>query len=283
MSVDDPTPAELIDIWQEALTDVAALCRTIEDDDWDAQTPCPGWSVGDVVSHLIDIECLLAGRPRPDHEPDWSVLPHATGDFGRFTEIGVDHRRGRDNEALLAELEDVTAERRAQLDAVPEGEPVIGPLGNPTTLDRLLRMRCLDIWMHEQDIRSATGIDGGWDTRPAHVSFQQITRSLPYVWSRTVQAPVGSTLHLVVTGPGVIGDALVTVVEEGKGEVVTDRAVIGDDEGASAVTLTLRWPDLVQLAAGRIPPDDPALRSRLSLGGDPTLGALLLPALSITP
>lgn len=276
MADSEPTPTELIGIWQEALDDVGALGRRLDDSDWDSPTACPGWTVADVVAHLIDIESLLAGRPRPDHEPDWSSLPHAEGDFSRFTEVGVDHRRGASAPMLLAELSEVTAERRAQLDHLREGEQVIGPMGNPTTADRLLRMRCLDIWVHEQDIRLAVGIDGGWDSRPAQIVFQQIVRSLPYVWARTVGAPVGATARIAVSGPGITGTAAVTVVEPGRGEVVHDA-------GGATVALELSWPDLVSLSAGRVRSDDPALRSRIVASGDAALIEALLPALSITP
>jgi len=50
-----------------------------------------------------------------------------------------------------------------------------------------------------------------------------------------------------------------------------------------AVSLTLSWPDFMRLANGRVAVDDPALRERLSLTGDPDLAEALLPALSIAP
>ena len=78
---------------------------------------------------------------------------------------------------------------------------MIGPFGNPTTMDRLLRIRIFDTWAHEQDIRAAIGQDGGWDTPAAAVSQEQIVRALPYVWARTVGAPDGSTVRIEVTGP----------------------------------------------------------------------------------
>jgi uncharacterized protein (TIGR03083 family) len=272
----EPTAPEMIDIWQEAATAVTDLAEQLDVDQWAAMTPCPGWSVADVVAHVIDIEQLLAGSPRPEHEPDWSALPHAQGDFGRFTEIGVDHRRSRSRDEVVAELRETIAVRRNQLDAVPPGEDVIGPMGNPTTLDRLLRMRTLDIWMHEQDIRTAAGIDGGWDTRPAWIAYQQIRAALPVVWSKKAGAPGGDTVRIDVTGPGVVASmAAVTGAD--------DRGVLIDPPSMASVVLRLSWPDLVSLAAGRVAPADPALRARLELDGDPGLGDALLVALTITP
>lgn len=271
-----PAVPEMIDIWQEAALSVADLAERLDDDQWQAMTPCPGWSVADVVAHVVDIEQLLAGSPRPDHEPDWPALPHAQGDFGRFTEIGVDHRRGRPRAAVVTELRETITVRRDQLDAVPEGADVIGPMGNPTTMDRLLRMRILDTWMHEQDIRTATGIDGGWDTRPAWIAYQQIRAALPVVWSKKAGAPGGDVVRIDVTGPGVVATAAALTGEDGRGLLV-------DPPTLATVSLRLSWPDLVSLAAGRVAPDDPVLRGRLEIDGDPGLGDALLRALTITP
>ena len=271
-----PTVPELLDIWQSALETVVALGAAATDEQWHLPTPCPGWSVGDVVAHLVDIEQMMAGSARPEHEPDWSSLPHVQADFGRFTEVGVDVRRAHAREDVLAELQTTIELRRSQLDAVPEGAEVIGPFGNPTTMDRLLRIRIFDTWAHQQDIRAALGLDDGWDTPAAAVSQEQIVRALPYVWARTVGAPEGTTVRIEMADPVLPRDVAVTAVAEGKGVDVAP----GPD---ATVWLTASWPDLMRLACGRVDPDEPGLRSRIVVRGDETLAAALLPALSITP
>ncbi|MBI1349518.1 MAG: maleylpyruvate isomerase family mycothiol-dependent enzyme [Actinomycetales bacterium] len=267
---------DLIDIWNESLDDVLVLIGDVTDEQWQAPTPCPGWSVGDIVAHLVDVEGVLAKEPRPDHEPDWEALNHVANDIGRFTEVGVDYRRGTPKEDVTDELRGIIATRRRQLDDVPPGEGVLSVMGNPTTIDRLLHVRTLDIWMHEQDIRVALGRDGGWDTRPAQVSLEQIRRALPYVWARTCQAPEGSTVRVTVTGPGLTAQLAAVVGPEGKGTEM-------EPPSEATVHLTLAWPDLVALSAGRIDPDEPDLRARITLEGDPQLAETLLRALAITP
>lgn len=274
--VRDLSERELIEIWEESLEDVLALVTPLDEAQWAAATPCPGWSVADIVAHLVDVEGVLARELRPDHEPDWERLDHVANDIGRFTEVGVDYRRGMPQETVIGELRDMVAKRRQQLDEVPPGEGVLGVMGNPTTIDRLLRVRILDIWMHEQDIRTGTGIDGGWATRPAKVSLEQIRRALPIVWSRNCQAPQGSTVVVTVSGPGLTAEMAAVVGDDGKGVLV-------DLADAPTVHLTLGWPDLVALSAGRINPDDAGLRDRISLEGDVALGETLLAALAITP
>ena len=271
-----PTVPELIDIWQEAATAIADLADMVDDSRWRATTRCPGWSVADVVAHVVDVEEVLAGLPRPQHEPDWDALPHVANDFGRFTEVGVDRRRSRPRADVVAELREVVAVRRGQLDAHPAGEDVIGPMGNPTTMDRLLRIRILDIWMHEQDIRAALGSDGGWGSRPAWIAYQQVRASLPVVWAKRAGAPGGDVVRIGVTGPGVIATMAAVAGDDGRGALV-------DPPELATVSLRLSWPDLVILAAGRVDVDDADLASRLDLEGDPGLGEELLAALTITP
>lgn len=261
---DQPSDADLIEIWQEAVTAVADLAASIDEDEWTCATALPGWNVADIVAHVVDIEQHLAGDPRPAHEPPWDRLPHVVGDVSRFTEVGVDHRRGMPRQQVVAELRDVITRRHAQLDTVPDGGEVLSPFGRPTTLQRLLRMRCLDVWMHEQDVRDALDRPGDLDTRPAVITAQQIALALPRAWQSVEAAPEGSTLRIQVTGPGLEADL-----------------PVGD--GEPVVTLTVPWPDLVRLAAGRIAVDDAGLRSRLVMDGDEALGEALLPALSFTP
>lgn len=275
MTSRDPNTAELIDIWAEAAGAVLAFGSTLDAEQWRAPTPCPGWDAGDIVAHVVDIEQLMAGLPRPEHQVDTSAIAHVTSDVGRFTEIGVDARRTHAAAETLGELSEVISIRRSQLEAVPDGEQVLSPFGKPTTMDRLLRMRTFDIWVHEQDMRTAVGIDGGWTSRPAGIAFEQMLRGMPYVWARTVGAPEGSTLRITVSGTQ-SGDVTIRAGADGTGEVV---ATVDDP----TVHLQVDWPDFMRLTCGRIDVADPELGSRISLSGDAALGAVLLPALAITP
>lgn len=275
MAASEPTVPELIDIWTEAAQAILDLGDSLDAQQWRSPTPCPGWSAGDIVAHVVDIEKSMAGLPRPDHHVDTSSLAHVRSDLGHITEIGVDARRSHDPADVLAELREVIPIRRDQLLAVPDGEQVLSPFGRPTTMDRLLRLRTFDIWVHEQDMRAATGNDGGWGTRPAGIACTQMLRGMPYVWARTVAAPEGSTLQIVVTGEQ-SDDLTIAANADATGVVVESVA-------EPTVRLVAEWPDFMRLACGRIDVDDPGLRARISLVGDPDLAASLLPALAITP
>ena len=271
----EPTVPELVDTWQAALDDLVDLVDPLTDEQWRRATPCPGWSVGDVVAHTVDIESVFSGAPRPEHTPEWDRLPHAASPFGQFTETGVDYRRATAKADVSAELRAIILTRRAQIDAVPVGGEVMGFSGSMVPLSRFVRTRTFDVWAHEQDVRAAVGRDRHWSSAPAIVSFQQMAGALPYVWGKEVQAPEGAVVRISVTGPELESE-LYAVVDDGKG-----RACSAVDD--ADVHLTLSWPDYMRLSCGRLDVDDPGLRGRLSLNGDSDLGEALLRAMAITP
>ena len=269
-----PNRSELIAIWHDELLTLAALAAGLDDQQWQAYSPCPGWTVGDLVAHTIDIEQVLAQDARPEHEPDWAALPHATGDVGRFTEIGVDSRRGRPRADVVAELLDTTQRRLAQIQAVPDGEEVMSPFGRPTSVERLMRVRTLDVWVHEQDIRLAIGQPGGMESDAAMVTLQQFMEGLPRLWAKAAQAPAGTTVHLVISDVGRGVEAWAVSKEDARGEV--SHPVV-----EPTVTLTLSWSDYLTLSAGRAPVDQ--VIDRVAIDGDHALGQRLLSSMTITP
>lgn len=272
----EPTVADLIAIWQDAATRVADLSDTLTPEQWALPTQCPGWTVGDIVAHIADIESFVGGEPRPAQELDWADLPHVKSPVGQFIELGVDARRGRPQAEVTRELRDVIPRRRVQLDAVPAGAEVTGLMGSPVPIERLLRVRTFDIWTHEQDIRSAIGSDAGWNSDPAGISFVQILSALPFVWAKGAEAPPGATLRVTVIGPALHNEAYVVVDDAGRGQ--RTEPVEEPD-----VTLDLTWPAYMKLSCGRVSADDPWALDKYELAGDPDLGARLLASMAITP
>ncbi len=121
----------LFDDWDQAIGNFATFVSTV--DDWEIASPCPGWSVSDLVAHIIDLESQLAGDPQPEHTPDWSSLTHVSSDFGRFNEIGVDYRRGSSRESLLAELTDCHTRARERLISLPsDASTSLASRGHPS-------------------------------------------------------------------------------------------------------------------------------------------------------
>lgn len=265
----------LIETWRDSATEIIALCEPLTDDEWNAPTPCPGWSVADVVAHLIDMEALLAKDPRPDIEIDWSTLPHVRNDLGRAIEVGVQLRRREAKSDILAEYAEILERRADQLANVTG--PVLSPFGQEVSLETLLGMRIFDSWVHEQDIRLALGQPGGMDSSAASVAANRMLLGLPKAWGKIVAPPPGSTLRVTITGPGFETDIRVMIDEEGRAQTT---AV---DTSDSTVHLRMSWPDYMLAATGRIDTTDPQWLERISCDGDPELVATTLRAINVAP
>lgn len=266
---------DLVAAWNAAVDDIYALVEPLDDEQWAAPTPCAGWSVGDVVAHCVDIEGWIGGLPRIEHTPDFSTLPHVKSPIGQFIEVGIDARRGRPKDAVLAEYADVIAARRPQVAALTPGQEVQGLTSKAVPAERQLATRVFDLWVHEQDIRAGIGVDGHWDSAPAAVAFRQMTKALPFVWGKSVDAPAGSVLRFEVAGPAFADEFIVAVDADGRADFV--------DDGTPTVGLNASWPDTMRLMCGRVDIDDKSLRERITLTGDSGLGERLLAELPVTP
>jgi uncharacterized protein (TIGR03083 family) len=257
-----------IDVWREAMADFRDAAARAQ---WRHASVLPGWTVADVVAHVTWIERALSGHQDPAHEPDWQALPYPREGFGRITEVPVDLRRSRTREEVLAEFDEMVAEREGALRTLRASNPerVMSPLGTMMPLDEMLAMRVFDTWVHEQDIRVGVGDPGHLGTAPAHMAAGRMRGALGFVWARRVDAPVGATLQVTVTGPGVEFTDTVVRSEDGKGrptERVEDPTVV----------LTMSFPGFVALACGRGPAD-------VSIAGDQVLGHRTVERFNIAP
>lgn len=264
---------ELFAAWRSASADFIDLVTPLSQAEWDAPTALPGWSVGDIVAHIGWLEGMLIGEYDAPHEPDWSSLPHAQSDFGRITEVPVDLRRSWAREAVLIELADRVSRRTVDLEEGPHDADaeVMGPFG-PAPLSRVLRMRTLDTWVHEQDIRDALGRPGHLDTPGAQATAAQLLPGLGKVWAKLAGAQPGQVLDVRITGPGIEGGSIVAVGDDGRARVVGDDLL--DQAGTATVTLTMSWPAYLALSCGR--GDAQTWREQVDISGDLPLAARTL-------
>lgn len=260
--------ADPVEVWRGAMADLRDAASRAP---WRHPSVLPGWTVADVVAHVIGIERALLDRHDPAHEPDWSTLVHVTSDFGRITEVPVDLRRSWPREQVLEEFDVTIADRHTALRELQGADPgpVMSPLGTLMPLADMLAMRVFDTWVHEQDIRVGVGDPGHLDSAAAHMAARRMVGSLGFVWAKKVQAPIGATLAVTVTGPGVEFAQTVTRGEDGRGYAI----------GAvpePTVALTMSFPDFVALSCGRGPAD-------VTTAGDPALAERTIGRFNIAP
>lgn len=258
-------------LWDTTAQDVLAVLRDLRLQDWD-RPALPEWSVRDVVAHLAHLESEAAGMDQP-----------AGGDIGlearrnqamptSLTQVGVDARRGMSAEGLLDELERACVGRREVLAGLDLSDPkapapgIVGELG--WDLRTWLTNRPIDLWVHEQDVRLATGRPVTIDTVGAAHVAGVMSMAFPAALRRL--SP-GTSVVARVSGP--------------QGRVLTAR--VGEDgraapfaaEEGSDVTLDLDDVTWLLLATGRLAPEDAQVR----ITGDQEIAATVLGRLNVTP
>jgi uncharacterized protein (TIGR03083 family) len=258
----------------EVFSNVYAMAAELDEQRALGTTGCPGWSVRDLVAHIVDLESLLIGRPRPDHViPDG--LPYIRNEPGKFMEIGVDTRRGVPLKDLLAEYRDVTEHRLARLDELQDSQLDEMRQGffSQSKVRSFLAIRIFDIWAHEQDLRRALGQPGGFDGIPAAHSRERMMMGAGNVIQERLKPAAGTSVVFDITGPGGAVRSAIFDGEQGRA---------GEEIPESPTTrLRLDLNTLTVLACGRS--DDPLAASRVVVEGDQNLGRRLLEDLAVTP
>ncbi|QES49230.1 hypothetical protein DEJ50_16885 [Streptomyces venezuelae] len=270
-----PSLQPYADAWTHSIEAISELVQPLPEAEWNRATPCPGWSVRDVVSHVIGIECEMLGDPRPIHTLPRD-LRHVVDEFTRYMEVQVDVRRHHTAPEMTSELE-YTLIRRARQLRNEKRDPqtmVRGPLGEQVTLETALRLRAFDVWIHEQDLRTALGRPGNLDSPGAVVVRDLLLAGLPKVVAKRAGAPAHSAVVLDVHGPL---EFLRTVRVDAAGHGTVD----GTPSLGPAVTLAMDWETYVRLAAGRVRPA--AVADRLKVEGDQELADAILANFAVTP
>lgn len=269
----DPVLWQLVETWRTACDDFLVLARDLDEaEEAHLPTDLPGWDVRANLAHTAHLEAVVAGAPEDTVEVP--PVEHVRGPMGLYTEQGVLARRGRSLAALADELEQaVTTRYDALLAQAPSDAAAPAPRtpgGAGWTVGVLLRNRPFDVWLHDQDVRRATGRPGGYDSPAAAHTLEVLGQGLPFVVGKRVGPPPGTTVRVELTDAA--GSWTATVGEDG-------RATPGDPDAPASATLLLAAEDLVVLGAGRRGPE----RTGARVEGDQDLGRRVLASMAVTP
>jgi uncharacterized protein (TIGR03083 family) len=240
------------------------LCSTLSPAEWDLPTDCPGWTVKDNLSHIVGTEETILGRPAPDHQVD--EKPYLRNPIGVNNEISVDLRRPWPPEQVLENFREVAAERMKVLRSMSSDE--LGgdswtPIG-PGTVRDLIAVRIMDCWVHEQDIRRATGKPGGLEGPVAEHAHMRHSTAIPFVVAKKAGAPDGSIVVVEVDGFPTFA-----VGVEGKRAALLDA--IPDE---ATVRLQMNLDTFNRLCCGR---GDPTVVAQgVRIDGDAQLGSRIV-------
>jgi uncharacterized protein (TIGR03083 family) len=266
------TKEEIVKTLVEEWSSLDGLLESLTPADWATPTALPGWSVQDVVSHIVGAELGLAGN-QPPLDKDVRALPHVRNDIGTVNEYWVDSFRAVSPADVHRRFREITASRAEALQSM-SNEDFFAPHWTPAGQDtyaRYMRIRVFDCWMHEQDIRDAVGIPGNESGPCVETSLDEITAALGYIVGKRASAPPGSSVTFTLNGPT---ERTIHVAVDGRAKVVDALP------GPATASLTMSSTTFTRLAGGRIPVE--VGLSQTTAKGNPDLAERVVFALPFT-
>jgi uncharacterized protein (TIGR03083 family) len=267
------TRDDIVGQLDEVYSSLADLGRTLDDEQWRAMTPCPGWDVAAQYAHVIGTESMLLGRPNPEVEAPAEKPAHVRNDIGGFNEVWVDHLAPKSRDEVLGVFDEVTDARRSALAAMTEADfdaESWTPVGR-ADYRRFMQIRVFDQWVHEQDVRSAVGRPGHLSGAAVEQSLDEIVRSLGYVVGKKAGVPKGCSVRFELTGEA---PRRIDV------DVIERATVVDALAEAPTVTLTLSGWLFAALACGRTSYAEH--QEQAEIAGDENLGRQVLEHMAFT-
>ncbi|MFJ2664938.1 maleylpyruvate isomerase N-terminal domain-containing protein [Nocardia fluminea] len=277
--IETPGREQLTDLLAEQWEAIALLVTDLDEKAWRRTSPLPGWTLFDVVAHVIGTESWLLGETPPPHDPlrpktDVRTLPHVRNEVAVLNEIWVDRLRPLSGKRLLALFDETTERRRAALAAMDDDAwqaSTVSPVGQ-VPYGRFMRVRLFDCWMHELDLADGIGRSVPEGGGRAEAAFAELTIGLGRAVVKGAKAPDGSLITLDLTGP--VTRQVHVSVAGGRGSVL--------DEVSEQPTTVIRMDSglFARLRGGRTTADKHP--GAVAVEGDTALGERLVHNLAFT-
>ena len=252
---------------------IAQLIGPLTQAQWATPTCLPGWTVQDVVSHLVGTERLLTGARPPT--AGISHLDHMRNPIAEANEVWVESMRPWSGPEMVAAWLEVTSVRLAALEEMGQAEfdaPSWTPVGNDETYGRFMRIRHFDCFMHEHDVRFALGLPARTDRDDQASCLDEVATGLGYIVGRRAAMPDGTRVAIELTGEP---PRTYLIQVDGRASVVDAL------DGPVTAGIELPVPLFLRLTGGR---DDGASGpgGEVRLSGDPALARQLSEHLAFT-
>lgn len=264
--------AALEEVWAET----GRLLDELADDEWSKPTPLPRWDVRDIVAHMIGTESALAGDPTPDVALDRDPALSALGENAEENERWLESMRTATPERMRERFSTITSRRLGSLRSLTAHEwdtSSFAPLPH-FTYEMVMYTRVLDCWIHEQDIRDATGRPGHDSGLAVDCTLDAMGFSMGLVVGTNAEIEPGNSVTFALTQDG-------RVVREVNVEVGEEALVVPDLSGTATTTLTMPVGVWTRRCAGRVGPD--ALRDQIVIDGDAVIAERVLANQSYMP
>ena len=233
--------------------DLDGILSSLEPERWDVDTPAPGWTVRDQVSHLafFDEQAQLATTEPHRFLEELSAITDADAFMN-------DPLRNARSKAPTVVLEWWRTERAAMLDAFRSAHPTqrIPWFGPPMSPASFVSARLMETWAHGQDVVDALGVKRTPTDRLKHVVHLGVRARRNSYAANGLEMPEGD-VHVAVVGPG--GDTWtwgasdtdrVTGTAEDFCLVVVQRRHLDDTGLVVEGPLATEWMSMAQAFAG---------------------------------
>jgi uncharacterized protein (TIGR03083 family) len=256
---------EIVDLLAAEWATLTELGRSLTEPAWDLPTELPGWSVRDNFSHVIGTERMLLGESPPEGFDDAAKAPHVKNPIAEVNERWVAARRHLSGREILDELVDVSTRRLTALSSMSESDFAKegwSPIGQ-VPYREFMRIRLMDTWAHEQDIRRAVGKPGHEDGPIAESCLDRIVPVLPRIVAKSAGAPQGSSVTFVIDGP--LHRTVTVSVDNGRG-------MLSPDHAQPDCTLIMSSETFFCISWGRWDPERVLEGADIAISGDKELG-----------
>jgi uncharacterized protein (TIGR03084 family) len=249
-----PDLSRLADDLRSEHAELDAFVASLEPQEWDTQTPAPGWSVRDQISHLtfFDEEAALAAT---DAEAFNERLLGAASDIDAYMNGPLEKGRALAPPELLEWWRD---SREGMLKAFENVDPSarLPWYGPPMSLASFMTARLMETWAHGQDVIDAFGATREPTDRLRHIAFLGVrARRNSYV-AHGMEMPPGD-VHVELRGPNqdiwAFGDSTENIVRGSAQSfclVVTQRRHPDDTDIETIGPLAAEWMSIAQAFAG---------------------------------
>jgi uncharacterized protein (TIGR03083 family) len=265
---------ELAQMMEQAWSSLEEVASQLDAGEWDLPTDCPGWDVRDQVAHVNGIEAVRLGRPHQPGEP--IKAEHVRNEMGALNEREIRGRGAMTPEELLTEYRDVTSERAKFLAGLSDEEWAADTKGvmGVAPMSEVIKVRILDVFYHDQDIRVATGRPGAMHGDVARFVFERMAAAMPFVVGKRAAAADGQSILFEV---GLPGETFAIGMSGGRGGPLQPLPE------NPTVHLQMDCETFLRLCGGRWTPQRVEEEGRLHITGDRELAERVLSNMAVTP
>lgn len=272
-------PRDTRALFRPLTSDIVALLRTLQPDDWTKPTLAGAWRVREVVAHMVDtaLRRLSAARDHATFPPPEQPIRSERDLTAFINDLNAAWIRGTRplSPRVLTDLYALAADQlsdymeKASLEGFARF-PVswAGDTESPAWFD--IGREFTEVWHHGAQIRAAVSAGPFHDPHWLHVVLDLVVRGLPHAY-RDTRAAAGTAIRLHVTGESG-GDWTLRATDD-RWDISAGNA----DQPAATATMTdeTAW----RLLFNALRPAE--AESLIRLDGDAALGRVLLGARSV--